>query len=69
MKFFKKFCNHHWVVKQRSNVLQCDNMGYPRMLCICKCSKCETYDQFWVDISENALKELETGRFVLLKWE
>lgn len=43
-------------------------MGYPLRLCICKCSKCGKYDQKWLDMPEDDLKELETGKSVLIKW-
>lgn len=67
MGLFK--CNHSWEIKERSNVLQQDDMGYPLRLYICKCSKCGKSEQQWIDVSVEALKGLETGEFVLLKWE
>lgn len=66
MRLFK--CNHKWVITERSNILQQDDMGYPLRLCICKCSKCGKYDQKWLDMPEDDLKELETGKSVLIKW-
>lgn len=66
MKLFK--CNHDWETTERSNVIQQDDMGYPLRLCIWECSKCGKSDQVWLDVSEEALKELETGESVLLKW-
>ena len=63
-----KNCNHDWNIEKRSNVLQLDGMGYPLRLCICKCSKCEKYDQQWIDVSEDELDELKNGKSVLLKW-
>lgn len=61
-------CNHDWKIEEWSNVLQQDDMGYPLRLFICKCRKCGKYDQQWIDVAEEALKELETDKSVLLKW-
>lgn len=69
MGLFKKtMCNHDWKIIERSNVIQQDNMGYPLRLCIWQCSKCGKSDQVWLDTSEEALKELDTGESVLLEW-
>ena len=57
----RKKCNHRFIVTERSNALQQDDMGYPLRLCICKCEKCGFSKQEWLDTSEEALKELETG--------
>ena len=67
MKLFKRKCKHYWNVCQRSNILQQDEMGYPLRLFIVKCEICGKYDQIWVDVPEEELKELETGESVLLK--
>lgn len=67
MKLFG--CNHNWQITERSNVIQQDDMGYPLRLCILKCSKCGKSEQMWVDVAEEALKELETGESVLLEWK
>jgi hypothetical protein len=67
MKLFG--CNHNWQITERSNVIQQDDMGYPLRLCILKCSKCGKSEQMWVDVAVEALKELETGESVLLRWE
>lgn len=67
MGLFK--CNHNWVIDQRSNVIQQDYMGYPLRLFLCRCSKCNEFDQQWIDIGEDELEELETGKSVLLKWQ
>lgn len=71
MSLFEKLfgCKHNWQITERSNILQQDEMGYPLRLCICKCSKCGKSEQMWIDVAEEALKELETGESVLLKWE
>lgn len=61
-------CNHTWIVKERSNALQLDDMGYPLRLFICKCVKCGKFEQRWIDVGLKELKELETGESVLLKW-
>lgn len=68
-QLFKIMCNHDWQIEERSNVLQIDHMGYPLRLFICKCSKCGKYDQQWIDVSKEELKELDIGESVLLKWE
>ena len=67
MKLFK--CSHDYKITERSNALQLDEMGYPLRLCIVKCTKCGRTDQHWIDVSESALKELDTGKSVLVKWE
>lgn len=66
MGLFK--CKHNWEIIESSNVIQLDDMGYPLRLFICKCSKCGKFDQQWIDVDEEALEELETGKSVLLKW-
>ena len=66
MGLFK--CNHTWVIDQRSNVIQQDNMGYPLRLFLCRCAKCNKLEQQWIDVNEDELEELETGKSVLLKW-
>ena len=67
MGLFK--CNHNWEITERSNVLQLDDMGYPLRLFIVKCSKCGKSDQQWIDVAEEELEELDTGKSVLLKWQ
>lgn len=67
--FKRKTCNHDWKVTERTNVLQQDDMGYPLRLCIWQCTKCGKSKQVWLDVAEEALKELETGESVLLKWQ
>lgn len=67
MGLFK--CNHNWKITERSNVLQLDDMGYPLRLFIVECSKCGKSDQQWIDVSKEELKELDTGKSVLLKWQ
>ena len=69
MGLFKRKCNHDWKLIKKSNVLQQDGMGYPLRLYIQKCTKCGKSEQVWVDVSEEALKELLTGESVLLKWQ
>ena len=66
--FKKRFCKHSWKISERSNLLQQDEMGYPLRLVIVKCSKCGISDQIWIDVNEDALKELETGESVLVEW-
>lgn len=68
MKFFRcHIKGHDWVVTDRSNVIQQDDMGYPLRLCILKCKRCGKYDQKWLDTNISALDEVENGNFVLLK--
>ena len=69
MGLFKRECKHDWKLAEKSNVLQQDDMGYPLRLYIQKCTKCGKSEQVWVDVSEEALKELLTGESVLLKWQ
>ena len=54
-------CGHQWNLKERSNVIQFDDMGYPLRLFICECDRCKKNDQMWIDSSE--CKE-----DVVLKW-
>lgn len=61
-------CKHHWVVSEKSNALQLDDMGYPLRLFICKCSKCGKTEQRWLDVSVSALDELKSGKSVLVEW-
>ena len=61
-------CNHDWSVYARSNALQQDDMGYPLRLCIVVCSKCFKRDQMWLDVSEKALDEVESGKSFLVEW-
>jgi hypothetical protein len=49
--------------------MQLDDMGYPLRLFIVKCSKCGKFEQQWIDVSEEELEELETGKSTLLEWE
>lgn len=67
MKLLK--CSHNWMEYKRSNVIQQDSMGYPLRLFIFKCSKCGLCDQAWIDVNEEELEELKTGKSVLLEWE
>ena len=69
MSLFKRECEHNWKLTEKSNVLQQDDMGYPLRLYIWKCTKCGKSEQVWLDVSEDALKELLTGESVLLKWQ
>ncbi len=69
MGLFKKMCSHNYVVKERSNALQQDEMGYPLRLCICQCSKCGKSEQKWLDTNESALNEIKTGESFLVKWD
>ena len=66
---FKLRCRHNWIITERSNALQLDEMGYPLRLFICKCSKCGISDQQWIDVDEKELEEIETGKSFLLKWD
>lgn len=62
-------CKHNWQIIHASNVLQQDEMGYLLRLFIQKCSKCNEVEQTWYDVDEKCLDEIESGRFVLCKWE
>lgn len=66
---FNKECTHNWTITKISNVLQQDEMGYPLRLCIAKCTICDKFEQVWIDVSEQCLKELQTGESVLLEWK
>lgn len=62
-------CKHEYKITEISNVLQQDDMGYPLVLCIEKCNKCNKTKQSWIDVDENCLKNLKTGQYVLCKWK
>ena len=47
MKLFKH--THKWVLSERSNIIQFDDMGYPLRLFICQCKKCGMTEQMWID--------------------
>ena len=42
------FHKHNWKVKERSNIIQYDDMGYVLRLFLCKCS-CGKTKQIWID--------------------
>ena len=67
-RYFFNSCPHKWKVKQWSNTIQVDDMGYPLRLCIQACYKCGKTEQAWIDVPEEELKELDTGKSVLLEW-
>ena len=56
-----KVFGHQWRLKQRSNVIQFDDMGYPLRLFICECSRCGKSEQLWIDSTESI-------NDVALKW-
>ena len=66
MRKFK--CNHKWKITHMSNALQQDDMGYPLRLFICECTKCGKSEHQWVDVAEECLKEIDTGKSFLLEW-
>lgn len=66
---FRKPCSHSFTIENRSNALQLDGMGYPLRLFICKCEKCGAYDQIWIDVPKEEVKELDSGASVLVQWE
>ena len=69
MGLFKKQCFFHdWKICQLSNVLQLDDNGNPLRLVICECSKCKALSQRWVEVNKLQLKELDTGKSILVKW-
>ena len=48
MKIFHK---HQFIIAEKSNAIQYDNMGYPLRLCLVKC-KCGMSKQLWIDTSK-----------------
>lgn len=66
MRLFQ--CNHKWIIKEKSNALQQDDMGYPLRLFVCKCSKCGKQEQRWIDVAEYELEDIKHGKYVLVKW-
>ena len=47
----KLFHKHIWKIKERSNIIQYDNMGYVLRLFIVECS-CGKSKQMWIDSAE-----------------
>lgn len=64
----KRKHKHQWRITQVSNVIQLDVFDCPLRLCIEKCDICKQSRQAWLDVGEEALKELETGESVLCEW-
>lgn len=56
-----KVFGHQWRIKQRSNVIQSDSLGYPVRLFICECSRCRKSEQIW-------LASTECKNDVVLQW-
>jgi hypothetical protein len=54
MKLSCKIFGHDWKIKERSNVIQFDNMGYPLRLFIVECSKCKQSRQEWIDSGKSS---------------
>jgi hypothetical protein len=69
MNPFRKKCKHEWKIKEKSNALQTDPMGYPLRLYIAKCEKCGEYDQQWLDVPLEELHEVKSGKSFVLKWK
>lgn len=65
-RLFKKFCNHDWKIIETSNIVQLDDMGYPLMLCIVQCEKCEKTEQQWIDVSKKVLADEDIK---VLRWK
>lgn len=60
--FKRNKCKEHkWQLKERSNVIQFDTLGYPLRLCICQCEKCKKTKQMWLDSSK-------VEHDIVLKW-
>lgn len=69
-KILKKHCLHRFIMEERSNAIQFDDIGYPLRLCICRCSKCGITEQKWlVDTQEDIQKEIESGKSFVLNWK
>ena len=64
MNIFRKLFKHehNWQIKERSNVIQYDNMGYSLRLFLMKCSKCNQTRQEWID-------SYVCNNDVVCKWE
>lgn len=59
-------CKHNYMITEKSNILQLDDMGYPLMLCIAKCCKCGKSKQIWIDVDK---KLIYNNKYEILKWE
>ena len=51
MNIFRKLFKHkhNWYIKERSNVIQYDDMGYPLRLFLIECTKCHKTQHAWID--------------------
>lgn len=47
-----KIFGHQWRIKQRSNLIQPDILGYPLRLCIWECEYCMKTKQVWIASTE-----------------
>lgn len=57
-----KIFGHEWRLKQRSNAIQFDDMGYPLRLYICECKYCKKSKQMmWID-------SIDQENDVILQW-
>lgn len=57
---------HNYIITEKSNILQLDDMGYPLMLCIIKCDKCGKSKQVWIDVDK---KLIYNKKYKILNWE
>ena len=64
-KLFK--CKHEGEMIYKSNILQQDEMGYPLRLFSFQCTKCGEIKRNWIDVPVEELKEIETGKSMLLR--
>ena len=51
MNIFRKLFKHehNWQIKERSNVIQYDDMGYTLRLFLIECTKCHKTQHAWID--------------------
>ena len=66
MGLFK--CRHVYRIKARSNVLDVNNFGAVTRLCQCECEKCGKVIHEWCDVAVTTIREVDSGKSVLIDW-
>lgn len=61
-------CRHEYILTSRSNVLDVNNYGAVMRLCTFTCSKCGKTIHEWCDVSDTTIREVDTGKSVLIDW-
>lgn len=67
---FKKLnpiCHHDFCVIETTNIYQLDDMGYPLLLCLERCTKCGKTNQRWIDCSTAVMNDENYHKCVWIK--